>query len=231
MAPPLQTISVTSVVSSGYQTTSSYNFAFTVPPSANRFLDVDVSMLSVVGASVVSVTYGAAALALLRADVSASGSIRTEIWTLVAPAVGTDTITVTLSTGLASVTGVRATRGVSQSRPLFSSLSATNTIGPGTSIAVDAPLGGLVLDVLATAAASPSAGQAENWNSSGALGTGAGSMAGPVAAPGAQSMAWTVGVNPWVQTGFALTPAIDEAVIGGYVTQTAIVTRQRAVGY
>lgn len=231
MAPPVQTLSVVAALSSGYQTGSSYTTQFTVPPSANRFLDTSIAMLSVPGSSVVSVTYKTIPLVFLRADVSVSGILRTEIWTLLAPPVGTDDLVVTLSTGLASVTGIRVTRGVYQSNPIFASNSNTGLSGPSSSITINAPDNGLVLDVLATAASNPTGNQPENWNTTGALGSGAGSMLGPISGAGGQSLAWSVGSNAWVESGFSLNAAIDEAVIGGLVTQTAFVTRQRVAGY
>lgn len=234
MATPSQTISVESRGNSTYQTGATYNVSHTIVPSENRYFLVGVSMLSVLGSSVVSLVFASIPLVFLRADVSASGLIRTELWGLVAPPIGVGTLAVTLSAALDSITGMRGLRGVHQTRPV-TIVSGNNGVGAPVTTSVVVQNAGYLLDVLATddASVTADAPQDEQWNLTGALGTGAGSGQGPATSAGILTQSWSgMGVaSSWAQSLAGLRAATDDTIQLGLVSQPGFQTRQRAVGY
>lgn len=114
---------------SGYQTAqSSYSFSYSCGADPSRFLVLGVSMLSVAGSSVASITYNGVAATNIGSVASVSGAVRSELWGLVAPATGSNTVAVTLSAGLDSITGATCYSGVNQTSPYeaYTSTTATN---------------------------------------------------------------------------------------------------------
>jgi hypothetical protein len=139
IAPASAAADVTPVASSSATGTGSATASLTVPAGTGRLLAVGVATTDAV--TVTGVTYGAQSLAVQRA-VAADGA-RSEVWTLVAPAVGTADVTVTLSGAAPVIAGATAFTGVAQATPLIngntgSSNTAINSTGlvlGGTTIA------------------------------------------------------------------------------------------------
>lgn len=199
---------------SGYQTAqSTYSWSHTCTGS-NRYLRVGVSMLSVVGSSVSGITYGGVALTLVRARASAIGAVRAELWELIAPATGANTIAVTLSAGLDSAAGAISYTGVHQTTASEGAAdnSATNSISASdatvnvTTVAAN----DIVSDVVATddTTITVGANQTSRYNVTGTLGSGAGSD--EEAKPSAQTatMSWTGvgGAATWTIVAAAIRP-------------------------
>ena len=175
---------------SGYQTTSSYSWSHTTS-GLDRLVRVAVSMLSVAGSSISGITHDGVSLTKLRHDVSASGTVRTEIWYLIAPSVGTKTIAVTLSTALDSVAGAVSFTGVDQTNPIDAQNGGTGVTTEATLNITTVNDTVLVTDVIATTdtAITVGSGQTERYNISGALGSGAGSTE-PKTPAGSITMNW-----------------------------------------
>lgn len=208
---------------SGYQTAqSTYSWSHTCT-GANRYLIVGISMLSVGGSSVSSITYNGVALSLIDARASVSGAVRAELWGLVAPATGSNTIVVTLSTSLDSIGGAVSSTGVHQSSPLegAADASATNVGAADATVnVVTVADNDWCVDVVATSdtAITVGAGQTSRNNVTGTLGSGAMSTEGPKTPAGTVTMSWTnVGaLATWSIVSVALRPisAADTLVVG-----------------
>ncbi len=211
---------------SGYQTAqSSYSWSHTCT-GLERYLIVGISMLSVLGSSVSSITYAGLPLSLIGVRSSAAGAVRVEIWGLIAPALGSNTIAVTLSAALDSVGGAASFVGVHQVSPTegFNSASATNVGAADATVDVTTVADNdLAIDVLATddTAVSVGAGQTSRWNVTGTLGSGAGSTEGLKTPAGVVTLSWTgVGAAAtWSIVGVALRPSaasflINTAMLG-----------------
>lgn len=181
---------------SGYQATAStYNWSH-VCLGNSRYLRVGVSMLSVIGSFVTSITYNGVALTFIGAVASVSGAVRSEIWGLAAPATGSNTIAVTLSTGLISAAGAISFVGVNQtlSTEGFNSATATNVGAADATVNVTTVADyDVVTDNVATddTAIAVGAGQTSYYNLTGAGGSGAGSTEGPTTPAGSVTMSWT----------------------------------------
>lgn len=112
---------------SGYQAVAdSYNWGH-VCTGHDRYLVVGVAMLSL-AQTVSSITYGDAALTLLGSRNSVTGACRVELWGLLAPPQGSNTITVTLTGTIASAGCATSLLGVNPVSPTgaFTSAQATN---------------------------------------------------------------------------------------------------------
>lgn len=181
---------------SGYQTAqSTYSWSHTCTGS-NRYLTVGISMLSVAGSSVLSITYNSVVLSLIKAQSSAAGAVRSELWGLVAPATGSNTIAVTLSTGLDSIGGADSYTSVEQTTPYEAANSATATNVGAADATVDVITvadNNWVIDNVATddTAITVGAGQTSRNNVTGTLGSGAMSTEGPKTPAGTVTMSWT----------------------------------------
>lgn len=210
---------------SGYQTAqSTYSWAhFTGGDS--RYLVVGVSMLSVAGSSVSSVTYGAENLTLLGTVASGAGAVRVELWGRVAPLQGSNTIAVTLSAALDSAAGATSFTGVHQVSPTeaFNSATATNVGAADATVNVTTVADNdWVIDTVATddIAITVGAGQTSRWNVTGTLGSGAGSTEGPKTPAGAVTMSWTdvAALATWSIAGIAIRPISASDLTPNYST-------------
>ena len=141
---------------SSASTTSGTTLAWShvVGSGTNRILMVGITIggNSTTGAvsTVTSVTYGSQALTLVpnTAISAANAEIRTEIWYLLAPNTGTNTITVTLPAGARSITGGGVSyTGVDQTTPFGTAASATG-VGTTASLGVTSAVGQRVLSVV-----------------------------------------------------------------------------------
>ena len=203
---------------SGCQTAqSTYSFSV-VSQGANRFILVGVSLLSVAGASVNSVTFNGDALTLIRARASAVGAIRGELWGLIAPDVGTFDVVVTLSASLISVATATVFEGVDQLSPYESTgdTSATNVgAADATQDVVPTTDNCVIVDLIATTdtAITVGTGQTGLANVT-CTGSGGMSVKGPISPAGSTTMYWTdVGAaETWVVVGLAVRPAVVSSV-------------------
>ena len=206
---------------SGYQATAStYNWLHTCTGS-NRYLVVGVSLLSVVGSSVTGITYNTIAMTFLGAISSVSGAVRAELWGLAAPATGSNSIEVTLSTGLVSAACAVSFVGVHQSSSTegLNTASATNVGAADATVNVTTVADNdWVVDQIAAndTAITVGAGQTSRNNVTGAVGSGADSTEGPKSPAGSVTMSWTdVGATvTWSIAAIALRPVAASGVGG-----------------
>lgn len=220
---------------SGYQTAAAtYTWNHTCTGS-NRWLAVGISMLSVAGSSVSSITYNGVALSLIDARASVSGAVRAELWGLANPASGTNTISVTLSAALDSIGNATSLVNVNQSLPTEAAndASATNVGAADATVDVTTVTDqDWVIDCVASSDTSitVSAGQTQRGNVTGTLGSGAMSTEGPKTPAGAVTMSWTnVGAaQTWttVAVGVRINTAAGAAVPQGWFVQPAEVPRK-----
>ena len=178
-----------------------------------RALVVGVSM-KIATTTVSSVTYGGTNLTQAgRQTATGPGTGGAmEIWYLVAPAVGTANVHVTISTSQDVVGGAVSFRGVSQVAPLGTFTSASGNSGT-PSVTLTSATGELVLDTLYAqgdaGAASAGGPQSPLWNIETGTGntniTGAGSTQAGAATI---TMSWsTSGSKPWAIGAVPVKPA------------------------
>lgn len=181
---------------SGYQTgQATYSWSHTCT-GVNRYLVVGISMLSVAGSSVSSITYNGVALSLISAKASVSGAVRAELWGLAAPAIGSNTIAVILSAALDSIGGAISFVGDHQISPIEGAANASATNVGAADATVDVVTvadNDVCVDVVASSdtAITVGAGQISRNNIAGALGSGAMSTEGPKTPAGTVTMSWT----------------------------------------
>lgn len=194
---------------SGYKSAlASYSWNHT---NAGNYLVVSVSMLSVAGSSVSSITYNGVAMSLLRARGSATGANRVEIWGLANPAAGTNTIAVTLSAALDSVGSASSYKNVNQALSAEGEAdnSATNVGAADATLTVNTTANNdWVVTALSTTDTAVTAGQTVRSNVTGTLGSGGLSDFGPQTPAAGVAMNWT-GVDAaqtWTIAGAALIP-------------------------
>ena len=215
-----QGIAFDATTNSGYQTASaSYSWSHTCA-GADRYLIVAISMLSVVGSSVSGITYNGVAMSLLRARASGAGAVRSEMWGLVAPATGSNTIAVTLSAALDSIGSACSFTGVHQTSPTegANDASATNVGAADATVDVTTVADNdWVVDNVASSdtAITVGAGQISRANTTGALGSGALSTEGPKTPAGSVTMSWAdVGaLATWTTVAIALRPTLAASLI------------------
>lgn len=204
---------------SGYQAaTSSATWNHTCTGST-RYLLVGVSMLSV-AQTVSGITYNGIALTFIGSQSSVSGAARTELWGLIAPATGTNVVSVTLTGAIAWTGNASSYTGVHQTSPTesWNSAQATNVGAADATVNITTVADNAwVVDVIATddAAITVGAGQTQTGNVTGAGGSGAMSYEGPKTPAGAVTMSWTdVGaLATWVVGGIALRPVAAPSLI------------------
>jgi hypothetical protein len=213
-------IAIDASSNSGYQTAqSTYSWSHTCSGD-HRILIVSVSMLSVAGSSVTGITYNSIALTKIRSDASVSGAVRTELWRLIAPATGANTVEVTLSAGLDSISAANSFTGVDQINPIDAQngASATNVGAADATVSVTTVADGcVVVDSVGTddTAITVGAGQTQRSNVTGTLGSGASSSEGPKSPAGAVTMSWTdVGAAAtWTISVVSLAPVQNGSVV------------------
>lgn len=199
---------------SGYQTLqSTYSWSHTCT-GLNGYLTVGVSMLSVAGSQVTGITYNGVSMDRIEDQSSVTGAIRAELWGLVNPSTGTNTISVTLSVALDSVGTATSYTGVHQTSPIEAANTASATNGVG---AADATVNittvadnDWTVNVVATNDTSITAASGNNSkaNVSGTLGSGAMGNIGPDTPPSSVTNAWTnvAGLATWSIVAVALRP-------------------------
>ena len=192
--------SLSEVTSSGSDTgdvlVNSISWSHTVSGN-NRLLIVGVSIRNGGGQTVLDpdgVTYGAQSLTKIGA-IDNGTNVRVEMWYLVAPLTGTDTVTVTLAASATArfAAGAISLTNVDQGTPIIGGLTSNTGNDDSPTVAVSSASGELVVDTLASmndSEATAGAGQDRQWSPTTVSVRGAGSTE-----PGAASvnMSWTLG--------------------------------------
>lgn len=204
---------------SGYQAAqSTYSWSHTCTGS-DRFLSVDVSLLSA-GATVSSITYNGVALSLIGVQSTVTAFGRVECWGLVAPDSGSHTIAVTLSSSIASAGTAVSYADVHQTIPTeaFNSAQATNAGSATDASVVATPVADncIIHAALVTDDGSVAANQTTRNNVTGAIGSGANEDTGPVTPAAATTMSYTgLGiVATWAMGAYAIRPTSYLATYG-----------------
>ncbi len=132
-------------------------FSHTTTTNANRLLIVSLAMdiTNSPGTTATAVTYNGTALAQWGFHNDTGNTRRVEMWYLLNPVSGTNTVGVTLDvpTGGATVGAVAAATtfsGVDQTVPLGAFVSADGAAGGNSQLDVPSVVNGMILDVLAT---------------------------------------------------------------------------------
>lgn len=198
---------------SAYQAAaSSYSWSHTCTGS-NRYLVVGIAMLSL-AQTVTSITYNSVPLTLLGIQASITGAARVELWGLVAPSTGSNTIAVTLSGAIASAGCAASYTGVHQTSPTeaFNSAQATNVGAADATVNVTTVADNdWCVDIVATddTAITVGTGNTSRNNVTGIGGSGAMGDTNSAKTPaGSVTMSWTnVGAaQTWAIGGVALRP-------------------------
>ncbi|HEY3312026.1 MAG TPA: hypothetical protein VGK00_10335 [Anaerolineales bacterium] len=191
------------VTSTSGSAVSSLSWGHTIASGANRLLIVTIAKRDL-GANVSGVTYGGAALALLKADaMGGPDNQRAEMWYLIAPAVGTANIVITLTGAEYIQAGGLDFTNVNQVSPFGVPVGAHGAAGPASAVVVSAS-GEMVVDVVCYrgADAGLGAGQTLTWSA-----TSDGVWKGISSTePGAVAVAmrWTIPAGGWAQVAAAL---------------------------
>src|SRR5438128_11903021 len=193
-ATPTPAVTTGELSSSQTGGTSTTTWAHTTS-GTNKVLVVGVSWANAITRTVTSVTYAGSTMTSAGSAVNA-GNAGAEIFYLVAPAVGSNTVSVTLSGSANSLVGGAVTlTGVNQTTPLGIFASATgSSITP--SVTVTSNTGETVVDTVSltsSGAMTVNGTQTQQWQA-GTSGRGAGSTK-----PGAPSptMSWASGNFAW----------------------------------
>lgn len=175
---------------SGYEASlSTYNFTHVVGANTNRLLIVGVAIF--LAGTVISITYGGVSLTKLRADVN--GVYDSELWYLVAPASGSATVTVNLSTSVTSIAGAASWWNVDQSNPFSANAGGNGTNTPASASVTPGSVTNRVFGNLAAQTASgitDKIDQAPHYVAAGALGTQEGSEFGVIMGLTSTTLQW-----------------------------------------
>ncbi|MCB2008525.1 MAG: DUF4347 domain-containing protein, partial [Rhodoferax sp.] len=126
--------------------TTSYTFSHNINGGADRLLLVSL-VLGNSASSATAVTYNGAALSLVATQNSPTNHVRVELWSLVAPVVGSGSVTVTLGSASTVVAGATSYSGVHQSTPLGNIIKGSGNSATA-SVVVPASSGDLVVDIV-----------------------------------------------------------------------------------
>jgi hypothetical protein len=194
--------------SSAYQPAlSTYSFSHTTTTNPNRILVVTVSVFA--AGTVTGITYNGVALTHQAAADVANGVYRSEVWYLVAPATGANTVAVTLSGVSTSIANSLSYWNVDQGAPIEATATNTGT-GDTMSVAVTTlTRNATVVANLTTptvTAITDAAGQQARDTNNGVLGASKADDKGPVVTPASTTLSWTgAGVtDTWSASAIAL---------------------------
>lgn len=202
----MQVALVGTVSTTTANTSATPTWSHTVPAGANRLLVVQVGLRAL--QTVTGVTYGGVALTKFGAvQYSAGNFARAEIWYLVAPAVGTANVVVTISGAEVVEAAALNFINVNQTTPM-DGFDATSGLG-GSSAAVnpDSVEGDMVIDVLVKEGGtlSPGTGQTSRWTASADANWRAGGSTEVATTSSTTNMSWSLtGANAWVLAGVAV---------------------------
>jgi uncharacterized repeat protein (TIGR01451 family) len=154
--------------------TVTVNFNHTTTAAANRLLIVGVSMniTSASATAVSGVTYNGTALSFAGAQNDAANTQRVEMWYLLNPVSGANSIVVSVNIPVAQTVGIVAGAttftGVDQTVPLGSFVSTDGANGANSQLNVPSVVNGMVLDTLAIGGnqnvTTISGPQVQQWN-------------------------------------------------------------------
>ena len=237
---PEDLIAFDAASNSGYQAAvSSFSWSHTNAGSS-RVLFVTVSLLGT--GSVSGITYNSVAMVNLGSATKTNGVLRTEVWYLVNPTNGTQTVAVTLSgVNTGSAHAISYSGAYQAGVPAAVVNTASGTGNPGTVSVTTENDHQWVMGVIATTDTAITASETQRANVTGALGSGAQSDTNADVTPaGAQSLSWTnVGVaDTWAMSIIAIRPAAKGGVftprsrIGGVLyTGTSLGVSEPATTY
>lgn len=207
------------VSNSGYQSSASSLSWSHIWSGPNRFLAIDITLLSA-NDTVTACTYGGATCTLIGVKNVAGGTGRVECWGIKqsdsgAPTAGANTIAVTIS-GSLSCTGTAVSYvGVDQTTATetFNSASAINVGAADATVAITTVTDNCwVHAALMTNDTSVTAGQTTRNNVTGAAGSGCSEdSGGPVSPAGATTMSYTgEGTTAsWAIAGYGIRPTVN----------------------
>lgn len=188
---------------------TTYNWQHTVGQGGSGILVIGVALLA--AGTVSSITAGTKNAVFLRAD--SNGAYRSELWYVVNPDVGAQTITVNLSTSLTSIAGAISYFGVDQANPFEGTTGANGIGGSDTVNVITTDDLDTIVDVTSTLTnpISVGSGQVQRVNTAGALGSIGMADRQWVTPPGTKTANWTGtgALEPWAITATALVPAVD----------------------
>jgi len=192
------------------QSTLAWNFT---TAGTDRLLLVGISLRRDNNQTVTSVSYGAAALSFIGA-ISSDPQVRIEMWYLIAPAVGSNSLSINLSANSRFVVGAVSFNGVDQTTPLElpASLGSGQSASPSVQVTSATNNDWLVsvLGVESNSGQTPDAGQTELWNNPSPGNPriqGAGTYYGPVSPPATITMGWSRANDRWAIGAVAIRPS------------------------
>lgn len=223
---------------------NSFNFNHVTTTTANRLLLVGVSMniTAVATAKVTGVTYGGSPLTLVGSQNDTANTQRVEMWYLLAPASGTQSVVVSVNLPTAGTVGVVAGAttftDVDQTVPLGTFVSASGAAAGYSQLNVPSVVNGMVLDTLSingNETITVPAWQTSEWNRTSAVNangaTGSGSIwAGAPSLPYSETFSansnWSMGavsINPSTAD-IAVTTSVNDVEFGQNSTYTITVS-------
>lgn len=187
---------------------STYNFTHRVGTGiTNGCLIVGVSIFAT--GTVSSITYNSVAMTFIRSDTN--GVYRSEIWQLVNPATGSNTVTVNLSASLTSIANAQSYWNIDQTTPIDANNGGNGTGNPASTSVTTVTAADRVVGNLATQTASgvtSQANQAPRTTNTGALGTASSDDKGLIDTPAATTLQWNniTALQSWAVSLAALKP-------------------------
>ncbi|WP_081590466.1 right-handed parallel beta-helix repeat-containing protein [Blastomonas sp. AAP53] len=146
---------------------SSVSMNHTVGSGSNRFLIVTVA-IERDSDRVTAITYAGQPLTFFGTRVDPTNTARLEVWRLIAPATGTNTVSVTFNSSASVVVAAISFANVDQANPIAASQFASGTGASDASVSVASATDQLVLSAIAANDAvdsvTPMAGQTSRWN-------------------------------------------------------------------
>ncbi len=215
---------------------SSLSWSHTVGAGSDRLLVVRVANINS-SVTVNNVTYGGVAMTALQTATSGSGTsqVRISMWYLVAPAVGTATVAVTLSASTRVQGYSNNLTGVSQVAPFGTPVTAVGTNNAQSVTVTGGVSGDLIMDAGAAqggaGTASAGTGQTAVSGSTGPTASDVLGMGSTKAAAASVSMAWsTTASSPWVLMGVAIKQSVPTLYLGGTGVPTATLSATAPTG-
>ena len=192
------TVDASSYVVVASTTASTASWSHTVGTGNNRILIVGVSLADTSTNFVTGITYGGTALTRIGTGSRISGGYYyyTEMWYLLSPAGGTNTITVNVSNTASITAGATSFTGVNLSSPLGTFVSA-NGSSRNPSVSATTVAGDMVMDTMTTRGGrtcTVGTGQTVLWNpaATNSNGYAKGSGSTELATGGTATMSWTI---------------------------------------
>ena len=195
---------------------TSVNMNHIVGNGSNRFLIVSVAIERETD-RVTAMTYAGQALTFVGTSVDPTTTARVEVWRLIAPATGTNTVSVTFNSLSSVVVAAISFANVNQTTPIAASQFATGNATLTASASVASATNQVVLATIAADDAAnsvtPGSGQTSRWNVLNAADViGAGSTKAGSAT--STTMSYTLGDNKgWAMGLLAIQPAPPPGIV------------------